>query len=103
MVALKNDSGEPRRNERVVAQDLDVNDTPVPFGGEMVVMDDEPWELPRFSPEDVEAIGELLLANAQDPGFLKLLEAEIDAPTLAEVHVLHRRSEQETAEADDRD
>lgn len=93
MAAVRKDLDERQPADRVVAEDFDVNETPVPYGGEMVVMDDEPWDLPMFSKEDVAAIGKLLVDQAQDVGFLELLEAEIDAPTLAEVHVLHRESE----------
>lgn len=83
MVALTKDNGEDgSTHARKVLLDGDVELTPVPYGGEMVVPDDEPWDVPSFSAAQVQAIGLLISKQTEDPDFLDRLEDEISAVTV---------------------
>lgn len=82
MVAIRNERSsatpDPDPARRVLADDdVDVETTPTPFGGEMVVHDDEPWDLPEFDDARLARIGEILHDQLGDPAYLQALRDEI--------------------------
>lgn len=70
-------------DQRQIIPDGNVEETPVPPGGERVIEDDQPWDVPAFEPERVQAIGRLIGQQTDDPTFIERLEAEIRAETLS--------------------
>ena len=70
MVAVSNDQAK-RDDTKVGPAPVSINsgeaveDTPVPYGGEMVVPDDEPWDYPYFDADRVAKIGRIMREQAE--------------------------------------